>query len=361
MKLWDLSKLLNIRLKKQYPILTWWWFLLSFWKVVNIIISMWVIFFWSYLYLEWELSLWWVVMFLGFSNILLNSIESLMWSLESLFWKLASIKDFFKILDTEIDIKDSKDAKNLKHVKWNISFENVSFSYDSKRKVMKNINFEVKPWEKIALVWHTWSWKTTITNLLLRFYEPQDWRILIDWHDIKNITQKSLRKNIWVVFQENSMFNTSVLNNIVLDNKNASKKDIERVVKKSHSLEFIKNLSDGFETIVWERWVKLSWWEKQRLAIARAFLKDAPILILDEATSALDAETEKYLQASLEELMKKRTTFIVAHRLSTIRNADRIFVLKSWEIVESWTYNSLIRKKLIFSKLVESQIWGFVD
>ena len=227
-------------------------------------------------------------MFLSFSAIFLSSIEDLTWTLEGMFWRLAGIKDYFEILDTTIEIRDKPWAKKLGKIKGEIEFKDLTFSYDKKRKVLKNINIKVEAGEKIAFVGHTGSGKTTMTNMLLRFFDPQKWDITIDNTSIYDITQESLRKNIGIVFQDNSLFNTTILENIRLDSK-AIRKDIERVAKKSHSTDFIKNLSDGLDTVVGERWVKLSGGEKQRLAIARAFLKDAPILILDEATSALDA------------------------------------------------------------------------
>lgn len=359
-KIDELKRLSDETLKKQFPILYLWGFLVSFSQIIKIIISIWIIVFWSYLFFEWEITVWWIVMFLSFATLLLSSIERLMWSLESMFWRISSIKDYFKILDTEIEIQDLENAKKLKNIKWEIEFKDLTFSYDWKRDVLKNINIKIRAWERIAFVWHTWSWKTTMTNMLFRFFEPQKWKILIDGINIRKVTQDSLRKNIWAVFQESSMFNTSILNNIKLDNKKATKKDIVEVAKKSFSYDFIKSLSDSFDTIVWERWVKLSGWEKQRLSIARAFLKDAPILVLDEATSALDAETEKHLQTSLDKLMKWRTTFIIAHRLSTIRKVDKIFVFNNWKIVESGSYKELKEKGWYFTKLVNSQIEGFV-
>lgn len=265
-------------------------------------------------------------MFLSFSAIFLSSIEDLTWTLEGMFWRLAGIKDYFEILDTQVEVQDTEGARKLSKVQGKIDFQDVVFSYDGKRKVIQNINIQIQPGEKVAFVGHTGSGKTTMTNLLLRFFDPQKGDIKIDDTSIYDITQDSLRKNIGVVFQDNSLFNTTIFNNIKLDTPKATKADIERVAKKSHASDFIKNLSDGLETVVGERGVKLSGGEKQRLAIARAFLKDAPILILDEATSALDAETEKHLQGSFDELMKGRTTFIIAHRLSTIMKADRIFV-----------------------------------
>lgn len=299
-------------------------------------------------------------MFLSFSLIFLSAIEDLTWTFESIFWNVAPIQDYFKILDTQIEVQDRPWAKKLQKVQGNISFEDVTFSYDDKRQVLQNIDFEVNPWEKIAFVGHTGSWKTTMTNLLLRFFDAQEGDIKIDGQSIYDVTQDSLRKNIGVVFQDNSLFNTTILENIRLDSK-ATRRDIEWVAKKSHASDFIKNLPDELDTVVGERGVKLSGGEKQRLAIARAFLKDAPILILDEATSALDAETEKYLQKSFDELMKGRTTFIIAHRLSTIKNADRIFVFDAGKIIESGSYEELVAKKGEFSKLVAAQVEGFIE
>lgn len=349
------------RLEKQLPILYWWWAIISIFSILKIVISIGIIFFGSYLYMRGEVSIGEIVMFLSFSAIFLACIEDLTWVIELFFWRLAGIKDFFEILDTAVEVKDKDKAVKLQNVKWDIVFKGLQFSYDGKRKVLHNINIDIKAWEKIALVGHTGSWKTTMTNMLLRFFEPQSGDITIDSTSIYDVTQDSLRKNIWVVFQDNSLFNTTILENIRLDSK-ATRADIERVSKKSHSSDFIKNLSNGLDTVVGERGVKLSWWEKQRLAIARAFLKDAPILILDEATSALDAQTEKYLQGSFDELMKGRTTFIIAHRLSTIMKADRIFVFDAGQIVEQGSYDELMKiKNGKFTKLVEAQTKGFIE
>ena len=356
----QLKEKTDIRVRKQFPIIKWWGIIISFSQILRIIVSIWIIFFWSYLHIAWEISIWEIVMFLSFSLLFLSAIESLMWTLESIFWNTAGIEQYYKILDTDLEVRDKGWAKQMKKVEGNVRFKNIDFSYDNKRQILKNISIDIKKGEKIAFVGHTGSGKTTMTNLLLRFFEPQKWDISIDGKSIYDYTEDSLRKNIGVVFQDNSLFNTSILENIRLDSK-ASRKKIEEVAVKSHASDFIKNLSEWLDTVVGERWVKLSWGEKQRLAIARAFLKDAPILILDEATSALDAETEKYLQWSFDELMKWRTTFIIAHRLSTIMKADRIFVFDGWKIVEQWTYKDLVAKKWAFAKLVAAQTDWFLE
>ncbi|NDK08438.1 ATP-binding cassette domain-containing protein [Candidatus Gracilibacteria bacterium] len=348
-------------LNKQYPILYFWGFLVSLSKIMSIIISIGIIIFGSFLFMKGEITVGELVMFLSFSSILISTIETLMWSLQDTFWRLSSIREYLEIIDTKIEVEDKKGAKDLKNVKGKVEFRDLTFSYDSKREVLKDINITINPGEKIAFVGHTGSGKTTMTNMLFRFYDPQKGQVLIDDVDIKDITQDSLRKNIAAVFQDSSMFNTTILENIKLDNFNATKEEIENVAIKSHSMDFINNLSNGFDTLVGERGIKLSGGEKQRLSIARAFLKDAPILVLDEATSALDSETEKYLQSSFEELMKGRTTFIIAHRLSTIRKADRIFVFKRGKIVESGTYRELKNMGGYFKKLIDSQVEGFVE
>lgn len=356
----QLKKLTDERLAKQTPILIWWGVIVSFSQVLKIIVSIVVIFFGSFLYVQGDISIGEIVMFLSFSVIFLAAIEDLTWTLEGMFWRLAGIKDYFEILDTPIEVQDKVGANKLMRVRGDITFKNLEFSYDQKRTILKNINIDIQAGEKVAFVWHTGSGKTTMTNMLLRFFEPQSGDIQIDGQSIYDVTQESLRKNIWIVFQDNSLFNTTILENIRLDSK-ATRKNIERVAQKSHSSDFIKNLTDGLDTVVGERGVKLSGWEKQRLAIARAFLKDAPILILDEATSALDAETEKHLQKSFDELMKGRTTFIIAHRLSTIMKADRIFVFDQWKIVEQGSYKELMKIWGKFEKLVEAQTKGFIE
>ena len=357
----ELKKKTDTRLEKQLPILYWWGGIVSIFAILKIIISIGIIFFGSYLFLNWEVSIGEIVMFLSFSSIFLSSIEDLTWVLEWFFWRLAWIRDYFKILDTELEVQDSKNAGQLSDVKGEVNFKGITFSYDNKRKVLQDINIDIKAGEKVAFVGHTGSGKTTMTNILLRFFEAQEGKVLIDGQDIAEVTQDSLRKNIWVVFQDNSLFNTTIENNIRLDNDDATREDIKHVAENSHASEFISNLSDGLDTVVGERWVKLSGGEKQRLAIARAFLKDAPILVLDEATSALDAETERYLQGSFDELMKGRTTFIIAHRLSTIKKADRIFVFDGGRIIEQGSYQDLVAKKGAFAKLVAAQVEGFIE
>ncbi len=356
-----LSTLLDQRLALQYPVLKWWGIIISFTQIATVIITIGVIALGSFLYLDRLISIGQIVMFIGYSTLFLSSIETIMWSLDGFFWRIPATREFFDTLETKPKVTEVKNAKKLSRVKGDIRFENVGFSYESEREVLKKISLHIEVGKKVAFVGHTGSGKTTATNLILRFYDIQSWHILIDGVDIRTVTEDSLRASIGVVFQDNSLFDATIRENILLWEKNVPKKRIEEIIEKSHIREFISRLPNGLDTLVGERGVKLSWGERQRLAIARAFLKDAPILILDEATSALDAETERYLQDSFEELMQDRTTIIIAHRLSTIRKVDTIFVFRDGEIVEEGSYAILVEKGGYFADLVRAQTDGFIE
>lgn len=255
---------------------------------------------------------------------------------------LAAATRVFDILDVEPEIKDSKDAKDLPPFKTGIQLQNLSFQYNQDAKVLKNINLTVPTGEALAIVGPSGGGKTTLTNLIPRFLDLKEGAILIDGHDIRDITVSSLRSQIAMVTQQTILFNDTVRNNIAYSDQQASEGLIIEAAKAAHAYDFIRDLPNGFDTIIGESGARLSGGQRQRVAIARAILKDAPILILDEATSALDTESEREVQKALENLMKDRTTFVIAHRLSTIKNADRIIVVKDGEIVEEGTHDTLI-------------------
>ena len=246
--------------------------------------------------------------------------------------------------------EDPTSWKTLTHPQWNIEFKNVSFGYSQEKQILKNISLTAKKWKKIALVWDTGAGKSTIVNLLLRFWDTNSGEILLDWINIQELSKTSLRNAIWVVSQDNSLFNLSIEENLKFANPKASKKDLEDALKKSEA-HFVFDLPNGIKTVIWERGLKLSGGEKQRISIARLFLKNPEILLLDEATSALDNKTEKLIQKSLERLMKGKTSIIIAHRLSTIRHADVIYMLEAWRVVESGNYDELMKKKKKFYEL----------
>ena len=265
---------------------------------------------------------------------------------------MTGIERFIEILDTKADIVEVNNAKEIKDVKGDIKFENVSFRYaDDNTEVLSNINLNIKKGDSVALVGPSGGGKSTLCNRIPRFYDVTEGRILIDGIDIKEITLKSLRNSIGVVQQDVYLFSGTVFENISYGLPGASREDVIEAAKLAGAHEFISNLENGYDTYVGERGVKLSGGQKQRISIARVFLKNPPILILDEATSALDNESEKIVQDSLEKLAKGRTVFTIAHRLTTIRNANMILVLTEKGIEEQGTHRELIEKNGIYSHL----------
>jgi len=237
-----------------------------------------------------------------------------------------------------------------------IVFENATFHYPEKQDVLKNINLKIKAGEIVAVVGPSGSGKTSLANLLLRFYDPNSGKVLIDGHDAKDLTLASLRSQIGIVTQEVMLFNETLKYNISFGNKEATDEQIVSAAKVANAHQFISRMPGGYDTQIGERGVKLSGGERQRIAIARAILKNPPILILDEATSALDAESEKLVQEAIEHLMEHRTVLMIAHRLSTVKKADRIVVIDKGEIVEEGTHDKLIANEGVYSKLHNLQL-----
>lgn len=267
---------------------------------------------------------------------------------------IADSKDYFKVMKTKPAIADKANASELNVEKGEIEFNNVDFSYGD-NKVLSNINFKIKPDTKIALVGESGEGKTTITNLLLRMYEIQKGEIKIDGQNIQEVTQSSLRSNIGVVFQDPALFSGTIKENISYGKPAAKLNEILSAAKAANAHEFIEKLEKGYDTEIGERGLKLSGGQKQRIAIARALLKDAPILVLDEATSSLDSKSESMVQEALERLMKGRTTLIIAHRLSTIQNVDTVITLKNGTVSEVGSPKELAKTDGIYSTLLKLQ------
>ncbi len=265
---------------------------------------------------------------------------------------LTGLERFVEIMDTEPEITDAPDAKELKNVKGDIRFDNVSFNYpDNDKTVLANLNIHISPGENVALVGASGSGKTTICNLIPRFYDIVSGKITIDGEDIRGFTLSSLRQNIGIVQQDVYMFSGTVRDNIEYGKPGADFDEIRTAAIKAGADEFIMSLPEGYDTYIGERGVKLSGGQKQRLSIARVFLKNPPILILDEATSALDNESEKIIQKSLEQLSAGRTVLTIAHRLSTIKHADNILVITENGIEEQGTHAQLLEKQGIYYNL----------
>lgn len=261
----------------------------------------------------------------------------------------------FELLDETPEIKDSPEAKPVKSMKGQVTLDNLWFAYEDGRDVLKGIHFEGKAGETIALVGPSGAGKTTLLNLLPRFYDPQEGSILIDRQDIRELKVKSLREHISLVPQEIHLFGTSIKENILYGKLDASDEDVIQAAKDANAHEFILESEHGYDTLIGERGVKLSGGQRQRLAIARAILKNPAILLLDEATSSLDSESEAQVQEALYRLMQNRTTFVIAHRLSTVQHADRILVLDEGKIIEEGTHTQLIDHNGLYSHLYELQ------
>ena len=299
-------------------------------------------------------------------------IQSYMFSLFDILWNLGrsftramkamtDMQEVVDIFDTPIDILDPKNPEKLNMNKGNILFKNVSFSYKGGIPVLEDFNLEINSGEKVGLVGHSGAGKSTITKLILRFSDTIAGNIMIDGQDIKNVTQNDLRSVVSYVPQESILFHRTIGENISYGKENATREEIIEVAKKAFAHDFIIRLPKGYDTLVGERGIKLSGGERQRVAIARAMLKNSPTLVLDEATSSLDSESESYIQGAFDELMKGKTTIVVAHRLSTISKMDRILVLENGEIVEMGTHQELLKNKGMYANLWNHQTGGFLE
>ena len=267
----------------------------------------------------------------------------------------ASAERVFSILDTPPTIVDKADAVKIDSFKEKIRFKNVSFRYESDDKVLKDISFEIKKGSIVALVGSSGAGKSTLADLIPRFYDVNNGGITIDGHDVRDLSLNSLRRLMGVVTQETILFNDTVRANIAYGQKDVNDEQVIPAAKAANALEFINDLSEGFDTVIGEKGVKLSGGQRQRLAIARAIMKNPPILILDEATSALDTESERLVQKALETLMANRTVLVIAHRLSTVKNANKIILLDKGEIKEVGTHNELMEKEGLYTNLYNIQ------
>ena len=297
-----------------------------------------------------------VVLLVTYLGMLYKPLETLAYTAASIQGATSGARRVFAVLDAAPDVVDAPSARPLPgRARGHVRFEHVTFGYHPDRPVVHGIDLEIPAGTTTALVGLSGAGKSTLTNLLLRFYDPLSGRVVLDGYDLRSLSLASLRENIAIVPQEPVLFSASVWENVVYGRPDASAAEVEAAVRAAGAASFIAALPDGFETAIGERGVALSGGQRQRLAIARAFLKDVPILVMDEPTSALDSESEAELLASLERLMRDRTTLVIAHRLSTIRNADRIVVLRDGEIVEDGTHNELLARGALYAHLYDLQ------
>jgi ATP-binding cassette, subfamily B, beta-glucan exporter len=296
-----------------------------------------------------------IVMFVSFATLLIQKLEQVVGFINNVFMEAPRLREFLNVLDTAPAVRDRIDAIDPGRLKGMVEFNDVTFSYDGKRPAVEDLSFVALPGQTIALVGATGAGKSTAIALLHRAFDPQSGFIRIDGMDVRGLTLTALRRNIGVVFQEALLFNRTIADNLRVGKPDATDQELRIAAIRAQALEFIERGGLKFEAQAGERGRMLSGGERQRLSIARALLKDPPILILDEATSALDAVTEAKVNAALDEVMKGRTTFVIAHRLSTIRNATRILVFENGRVIESGTFDELVTRGGHFAELAKAQ------
>lgn len=351
----ELAMVMERLLKAQFPVLNLWALMTVLSRMASTITIISIFMLGSWLHLHGQTSVGEIVSFMGFATLLISRLEAAMGFVSRMFFQMHSLSEFFQVLDTEAAVRDRAGARTADELKGAVTFDHVTLSYDDRRPAVTDVSFEIEAGKTVALVGPTGSGKTSTMALLSRLWDPQSGRVLIDGTDIRDFTLESLRRNIGVVFQDSAVFHRSISDNIRIGRPEATNAEVEQAARLAEAHDFILRQSDGYSTIVGERGVNLSGGERQRLAIARALLKNPPVLILDEATSALDAATEAKIQKALDTLMTGRTTFIIAHRLATVRRADLILVLQNGRVVERGTFDELAVADGLFAGLVRTQ------
>jgi glucan exporter ATP-binding protein len=351
----SLKSLVDSLLRAQMPVLSWWAVAAVLTRGGTTLAMLVILIVGTYLKLVGLASVGQVVSFMSIAALLIARLEQAVSFANRLFLDAPKLADFFGVLDTVPAVRDSPDAIDPGRVRGLVEFNDVSFSYDGKTSAVTELNFIALPGDTVALVGPTGSGKSTALALLHRVFDPQSGFIKIDGADIRSFTLTGLRRNIGVVFQETLLFNRSVAENLRVGKPDAGIDEMRTAAARAQALDFIDSKPEGFEAPIGERGRLLSGGERQRMSIARALLKDPPILILDEATSALDPVTEAKVQQALDEVMKGRTSFVIAHRLSTVRNATRILVFGKGRIVETGTFDELVQRGGAFAELVRAQ------
>lgn len=341
-------------LSAQYPVLDWWALASALNRTASTVSMMIILVIGTVLVRNGELRVGDVIAFIGFANLLIGRLDQMRAFATQIFEARSKLEDFFTLEDSVQDREEPKDAKDLGHAAGRVEFREVSFDFANTTQGVRNVSFIAEAGQTIAIVGPTGAGKTTLINLLQRVYDPGEGKILIDGVDISTVTRKSLRNNIATVFQDAGLLNRSIRDNIGLGRIDATDAEIIEAATAAAATDFIDGRSEGYATHVGERGNRLSGGERQRVAIARAILKNAPILVLDEATSALDVETEARVKAAVDTLRKNRTTFIIAHRLSTVRDADLVLFLDHGRVIEKGTFDELSMRDGRFASLLRT-------
>ncbi|HEY2133405.1 MAG TPA: glucan ABC transporter ATP-binding protein/ permease [Acetobacteraceae bacterium] len=340
----------------QFPVLNWWAVVSVLTKAASTFAVIAIVIIGTILHVRGQASVGEIVSFMGLATMLIARLDGAMSFATRLFLGLPGMEAYFAVMDTKTSVPEKPDAKPLAPGPGEVVFEHVCFGYPGGPLILSDVSFTARPATSVALVGQTGAGKSTVMALLQRLWDPLSGRVLIDGQDLRDVTLESLRRNIGVVFQEAMLLNRSIRENLLIGKPDATPAELENACRAADAYEFIIRQPHGFDTLVGERGSTLSGGQRQRLAIARAVLKDPPILILDEATSALDAATEARVGRALKALMQGRTTFIIAHRLSTVRDADAIMVFDSGHIVEQGDFASLVAASGKFAELVATQL-----
>ncbi len=350
-----MRRIIDALLAAQMPVLSWWAIAAVATRASSTLSILSIFLVGTWLHLQGLATVGEIVTFINFATMLIGRLEQMVGFVNSLFMQAARVKDFFEVIDTRPGVEDRPGAVDPGRLTGRVSFDRVTFSYDGVRKAVNDVSFVVEPGQTVALVGSTGSGKSTTMSLLHRVFDPTSGGIAIDGVDIRDMTLLSLRRNIGVVFQEPMLFARSIEENLRVGKPEATAQEIETALERAQAKDFVARQTEGLNARVGERGRSLSGGERQRVSIARALLKDPPIMIFDEATSALDATTERQIQAALDAATRGRTTFVIAHRLATIRNADRILVFDSGSVVESGSFEELVALNGRFAELAKAQ------
>jgi ATP-binding cassette subfamily B protein len=345
-------------LDHQFPVLNWWAVVNVLTRASSTITVIAIFMLGTLLHLQGKATVGDIVSFMGFATLLVSRMEGAVGFVSHMLFQAPSLRQYFNVLDTMSTVPERPGAKDIGRAVGEVRFEGVGFSYPNSGRILSGIELIAHPGQTLALVGATGAGKTTSMQLLQRLWDPIEGRVTLDGVDLRDITLESLRRNIGVVFQESMLFNRSIRDNLLVGRASATQEEIERACRMAEAHDFIIRQPNGYDTMVGERGATLSGGQRQRLSIARALLKDPPVLILDEATSALDAATEAKVAKALRALMAGRTTFIIAHRLSTVRDADEILVFDLGRIVERGNFAGLIAMNGRFADLVRTQLTG---
>lgn len=343
-------------LDHQFPVLNWWALVAVMTRGASTFTVIAIFLLGTALHVQGKATVGDIVSFMGFATLLIGRLEGAVGFVSRLVFQAPSLEQMFAVMDARSSVPERPEAKVLGRAVGDVAFEGVAFAYPGGPRILSDVSLHAAPGRTVALVGQTGAGKSTAMSLLQRLWDPVEGRVTLDGHDLRDLTLDSLRRNIGVVFQESLLFNRSIRDNLLTGRPDATQEDIERACTMAEAHDFIQRKPQGYDTMVGERGSALSGGQRQRLAIARALLKDPPVLILDEATSALDAATEARVQKALRALMAHRTTFVIAHRLSTVRDADEILVFDQGRVVERGDFGTLVAAGGLFAELVRTQL-----